>query len=1514
MGDILQNQREQSGQTDLLSAAGLAIPYAAANVFGVEGALARGQLFRNTVGALDNMNGVRGGLSRAGVTVGRTALTEGASETFQEGMNQFGRMAVDPSETFFNPQSNERFVESFVGGATLGGITGGVAGGWRRSQQWVDSHQPIHVLPDAAPPPGQYTPPDSLTNTPVTELPGFASRPQDPLQEILNPPPPGPSVTINPNAPAERAVANGTATPQQTKAAQVTPEERQAAGEKYRMETVLDDGTEEGHWRLFGRDFFKRADLNKALDRQAIEDRNVDAGLSSFAKELNYATTPIQRPQVLNELARTLYGSTPEKTAYNLNAAIAGGHKEAERLAATYEKLTGQESPAWKAAKEQPAKPAPAPKPVAAPDAPAAPAAPQTFEEDDFDGMARATLLKLFNGNERSAEIALADLRGDKVADITKAYGVSDSLVRKLRDAYTAPKRLELAARQAGVPLEKLAAALAKKDELAKLQGKADDVQLAEDESVDKEVQTSDDRQLAQVADEELTAEQTEHDVFETAGMTVRTASGSQIADVGERNISRSKFEKAKQNLQSRSLTLADLNNLYEEFINEESDAGDALAQKVVAEVERRHKYKLFDDVEQSEVDKTVNEGKGKKHETRNAVLPAGQEDAGAPARKGSAAPAAGKTDGAKKPEGPLGHEEVAFAWNKMSSQVEKAGLKLPKWDELSPEQRTKATDKYVLNGKLDMREAQKVLSAKEVGGLPPKRTPGQMDSRVVRAITDQVKRQGSNDTDENAAQAETIKAKPGADLKRMAKMLGAKLYGNPGDIGQVSVKEMLQNSYDGIKDLIAKGTIKKGLIDIKVSNSDRTVRVLDNGVGMSSRILGTKFLEIAGTHKESDRSSGGFGIAKMLFLYGNDELHVITMKDGVVSELRTRGTDLFEAMDDQSKAPNIQTRTPNAEDRKRFPDGHGTYVEVKIPKSYVDPSSGESKDIHVPDSMYYHDSLKNSPLFDNIEVRFNDSQLSIGSGFPYNDFTQFANVNFEWGTARIYVGKNKKNMYNKNTHILSNGLWQFSMKLSKNPMDIWGDAIPREFYIDVSPKVRPEDAGYPFELSRQEFAKQAKEDFGKIFKYITTLYQQMDFADSVKNFGTFHYLKKFGNGKIISSPDQLMQPPVPERPTAANAIQEGDQVEVKDGRLIVNGRAIPELTEKDLKNAQLSIDELVIPQHTIHTDEVMIHDNMELDVGGVAEKKARLKEISKELDAQYNTPYDKRDRSLMRKLQDEETKITEEISNGAGKYAPTIKVLKDRFGEERTNQFLYGIGDTFKQLRDLTATVMGYAELKNEAVGISFDTEYRGVSTRVPFRGMFLNPAAPESIVGNEAAYGMFGTMIHELAHFKVRSHNADFPAEMQRITFRLKGDAYGQMFGLEQALVEHLAQHRDIIEFLHGQLIQTGAAKPRGQRFNDGGNEAIEPADARSPGVLNSMGSVRGAARPGLSAASRSSQEGQNTGRVHAPGEQQRVVKVGELEGTTSSVSASREAQAPLIELRKRESVLKSLLNCLG
>lgn len=708
VGDILQSQRDQAGETDLLSAAALGVPYAAANAVGVEGALARGALFRNTARSLDNVNGVTGGLARAGATGARVGLTEGASEVFQEGMNQFGRMAVDPNETFFNPESNERFLESAVGGATLGGIMGGAAGGWRRSSSYTNNQ--VSLLNDAPTEPDPYAPPDSLTDTPVTELPGFASRPNDPLQTVLNP---QPSININPNAAQDNvAVANSvanpptqqTAKPGQAVPAPVTQEERQGANERYRTETVLDDGTEEGHWRVFGKDFFKRSELNKALDKQATEDRDRDPKLLEFEKELNAAGPAFPRPAKLQELASQLFGSTPEKTAYNLDAAIKGGHKEADRLAAVYEQITGKESPAWKASQEP--KPAKEKAEKIAEKAKPQPAAvatqPRVFEDGDTDGMLRATLMALYNNNEKNVDIAMEDIAEEKVAKITEKYGVTDSLVRKLRQR-RAPKAMEYAMKKAGVDPEVLRTALEKSK--APTTAAVEDV--VTEEGATREVTDSDERPLALQADEELTAEQQESDAFATAGMSVREGSGTQVGDASARNNSRAKLEAAKGKVSSKSLTPADLNNLWIEAVEKDDRK---LAKDIEDELLLRHKRGELSQADMDELSGAADE---------QTVLPAGQqEDARASAE--TAAPAAPRTTRAKKePKGKVGTE-----WDKIVRQVAKAKVEVPAWDTLSPEQKIKATDKFALNGKLTMHEVQDVVGSKPAPAKAPAPTP----------------------------------------------------------------------------------------------------------------------------------------------------------------------------------------------------------------------------------------------------------------------------------------------------------------------------------------------------------------------------------------------------------------------------------------------------------------------------------------------------------------------------------------------------------------------------------------------------------------------------------------------------------------------------------------------------------------------------------------------------------------------------------------------------------------------
>ena len=173
--DILQNQREEAGQTNFGVASLLGIPYAAADMVGLDAAVASGKMMRTGIKRLDEMRGFGGAAARTGANVAMNAPIEGASETFQELVNQAGRVAVNPNQTFFNPEANERYLESFVGGAALGGTASGLMGGWRRSEQYQAPQQETDLLSKQT----------QQTQQPAPQQYGLVTQPQ-PLQQRID--------------------------------------------------------------------------------------------------------------------------------------------------------------------------------------------------------------------------------------------------------------------------------------------------------------------------------------------------------------------------------------------------------------------------------------------------------------------------------------------------------------------------------------------------------------------------------------------------------------------------------------------------------------------------------------------------------------------------------------------------------------------------------------------------------------------------------------------------------------------------------------------------------------------------------------------------------------------------------------------------------------------------------------------------------------------------------------------------------------------------------------------------------------------------------------------------------------------------------------------------------------------------------------------------------------------------------------------------------------------------------
>jgi hypothetical protein len=623
----------------------------------------------------------------------------------------------------------------------------------------------------------------------------------------------------------------------------------------------------------------------------------------------------------------------------------------------------------------------------------------------------------------------------------------------------------------------------------------------------------------------------------------------------------------------------------------------------------------------------------------------------------------------------------------------------------------------------------------------------------------------------------ETIRAKPGINAARMAKMLGPQLYGDPTNMGQVCIKEVLQNSFDATRTAINAGQITQGEISVTISKDGRTLTVKDNGIGMTPQLLGGKFLEIAGTAKEGDKNAGGFGIAKMLFLYANKNIRVSTARDGRIAEMDVTGEQLFDSLENSENAPDITIREFDPVDQLAFPDGHGTIIQLTIPEE-----SGDYKIRELPRYIGDIASLGLSPLFANIKVTLDGSTfygvqtVNVGVNFPTQDYTQFVGVKFPWGVAKVYVTREQiGQQYGSNMHILSNGLWQFSTEVNKDPSNMYSDPVPYRFYVDIVPSVKPDEPGYPFNFNRQNFTDDAKKDFGKIKSYIDAIYAYKSRSGEATSFGSVQYFDANG----ILGPVIDLTPSIPVQDTSFTRVTVGDQITVdENGALLVNGQPMPELTPDELKAGIPSASDLKVDPDLIDTNSVMVHDNADV------------------------------------------------VINATGEKLSIPDYMRRQFGE-RFDDFMRFNGDTFLTLRNEVARVMGYKGLRDEAIGVSFDPEYRGVSIRLPFSGSFINPLVPVYGDGLRAGYGIFGTMIHELAHHKVRSHNANFPAEMQNILLNMEADegfAY-------QRFKDNFA---DTITNKYGDIVKLGvelfngknpdiSVEYRGNRFTDGSGEQV-------------------------------------------------------------------------------------------
>jgi hypothetical protein len=586
------------------------------------------------------------------------------------------------------------------------------------------------------------------------------------------------------------------------------------------------------------------------------------------------------------------------------------------------------------------------------------------------------------------------------------------------------------------------------------------------------------------------------------------------------------------------------------------------------------------------------------------------------------------------------------------------------------------------------------------------------------------------------------------SDEEQMLRIFSGSMYG--AGIQDVAVKELLQNAFDSVKEAVYKGVLKgPGKIDITLNDQDRTITVTDNGIGMTTQIVDDGFFTVGGTKKDvpPELRSGGYGIAKVAFMTSTAELSLDTVRDGVrnivagATPVQIRNGDFVIKTERASK------------------DEHGTTVIVKIPETYID-RNGKESDVYFLTDPNYITPLKRS-LVGPVEVNFTgidafgdiETQvLPIGKNFDDKKTPFLTKVNFDWGTADIYYGVERKNAeYGDDApkhEVLSSGVYQFNgtggyssaFNINLN------ERIPYDIVVNIKPSVPASDPSYPFTPEREKFRESHKEDIAALTSYLAQI------ARGTEAEGLQDVFKD-----IISMPK-----------VAVGGVNK--DVEGKLRKLFNKG------------GHKTAAKAFVVPK------EINVAKGLVKDTKGVVlvdTKKKSERAIEKSFEADKAAP--KMEQFMNEMTQNPRQPIFHNNTN------VNFIEIGEKYGDPQA--FFAELGSLFVDMKEAIADGMyAYSKLKAPNLwftGISVDKGYGGVSILVPFKGNLINPFYTQ--FGEKTLSGvrerMLDTMIHELAHSDARSHGQPHNTEMIKIKLFLTDNGKYDIY--RDKLLELLVKH---------------------------------------------------------------------------------------------------------------------------
>jgi hypothetical protein len=579
------------------------------------------------------------------------------------------------------------------------------------------------------------------------------------------------------------------------------------------------------------------------------------------------------------------------------------------------------------------------------------------------------------------------------------------------------------------------------------------------------------------------------------------------------------------------------------------------------------------------------------------------------------------------------------------------------------------------------------------------------------------------------------------SDKAQMLRILSGSMYGS--GIQDVAVKELLQNAFDSVKEAVHKGVIKGfGKINITFDEEKRRIIVTDNGMGMTTKIVDEGFFTVGGTKKDvpPELRSGGYGIAKVAFMTSTEEISLDTVRDGVRNIVKNATPVQITEGDFKIK------KEPAPKDE------HGTTVVVDIPSTYVDRSGKEQRIYFFSESSYISPLKK--PLIGPVEVTVTSidtdgssstETLPVGINFDLKSTPLLTKVNFEWGSADIYYGVERKD--SPNHIVLSSGVYQFDgTGRSYNFVLGPGEIIPYDIIINVKPNVDASSSDYPFTLEREKFRDSHKQDIEALTRYLAQVARGAEaegLQDTFKN--------------IISMPKVYVGGINPDTEEKLRKLfnKTGKRPEFK-----------PFETPKEIN---------VGAGKVTTTKGVVLIDT---------DKKSE-REKEKTFAAEKEAP--KMEQFMNQMGQDPRQPIFHNNTN------IDYIAIGEPYGDPQA--FFAQLGSLFIDMKETVANGMyRYAKLKLPNLvftGISIDKTYGGLNIIVPFKGSMINPFyvnfGETTLTG--ARERILDTMIHELAHTDERAHGVGHNSEMMKIKIFLSDSGKYDVY--RDKLLELLVKH---------------------------------------------------------------------------------------------------------------------------